>query len=204
MNKIDAVGRRRVLAEAVWRIILRDGLPSVSVRSVAQEAGLAAGSVRHFFPAQDELVNFAMTALVEVVTARVQAAAQTPDVRERVFAMLVELLPVTDRTHGEFAAYLEFLGRSRTDVSLRAVAWESIRAVRELVVTVLTDLRSLGMLRPELDVEVEAVRLHAFLDGLTLHLIVAPELNSRDDARRALGRWLQDLWSAGPDGGVDA
>lgn len=84
----------------------------MSVRGVAEEAQLATGSVRHFFPSQAELLSFAMTALVETVTARVQVAAQTPDLRARVFAMLVELLPVTDRTHAEFAAYLEFLDRS--------------------------------------------------------------------------------------------
>ena len=193
MNTIDGEERRRRLAEAVWRIILREGLPAVSVRSVAAEATLAAGSVRHFFPSQAELVNFAMAALVETVTARVQRAAQTPKVRERVVAMLVELLPVTDRTHAEFAAYLEFLDRSRTDPSLHAVAWQSVRAVRGLIVTVLTDLRELGLLRSELNVETEAVRLHAFIDGLTLQLIVAPELIARADARRALDRWLHDL-----------
>ncbi len=205
VNRIDGAERRRLLSEAVWRIILRRGLPAVSVRAVAEEAGLVAGSVRHFFPSQGELLGFAMTALVEAVTGRVRdAAARTPDVRKRVFAMLVELLPVTDRTHAEFAAYLEFLDRSRTDASLRGVAWESVRAVRELVVTILTDLRTLGLLRPGLDVEVEAVRLHAFLDGLTLQLIVAPELISREDARRALGLWLRDLEGEGSTEGVRA
>lgn len=75
-----------------------------------------------------------------------------------------------------------------------------MRAVRDLVVTILTDLRQLGMLRPELDVEVEAVRLHALLDGLTLQLIVAPELNSRDEARGALEQWLCDLQPRGGRG----
>ncbi|MGN6204880.1 TetR/AcrR family transcriptional regulator [Humibacter sp.] len=193
VNKIDEAQRRRELAEAVWRIILRDGLPAVSVRHVADEARLATGSVRHFFPSQSELLNFAMTALAESVAARVREAAQIPDVRERVFAMLLELLPVRDRTHDEFAAYLEFLERSRIDASLSAVAQESIRAVRELIVTILTDLRELGMLRGGVDIETESVRLHAFIDGLTLQLVVAPTLNSRDDARRALERWLHDL-----------
>lgn len=193
MNRIDGEERRRRLTEAVWQIILREGLPAVSVRSVAAEATLAAGSVRHFFPSQAELLNFAMRVLVETVTTRVQRAAQTPEVRQRVAAMLIELLPVTERTHAEFAAYLEFLDRSRTDPALHEVAWESVRAVRELIVTVLTDLRKLGVFCADLDVEVEAVRLHAFIDGLTLQLIVAPELITRADARRALSRWLRDL-----------
>ena len=197
-NRIDGTARRQHLAEAVWRIIVRDGLPAVSVRGVALEAGLATGSVRHFFPSQAELVSFAMTALAEMVTTRVRAAAQTADLPERVLAMLVELLPVTDRTHAEFTAYLDFMQRSRTDAALRPVAWESVRAVRELVVTVLTDLDRLGLLRTGLDIEAESVRLHAFLDGLTLQLVVAPDLVSRDEAHDALARWLHDLEAVGP------
>jgi AcrR family transcriptional regulator len=193
VNRIDAAQRRRLLAEATWRIILRDGLPAVSVRAVAAEAGLAAGSVRHFFPSQSELLNFAMTALVDTVAARIGAAAEVSDARSRVVAMLTELLPVTDRTHAEFAAYLEFLHRSRTDASLRTVAWESVKAVRDLIGRVLADLQALGMIRAELDLGQEAMRLHAFVDGLTLQLIVAPELNSREAARRSIRGWLEDL-----------
>ncbi|MGC5166293.1 TetR/AcrR family transcriptional regulator [Luteimicrobium sp. DT211] len=201
-NRIDATARRQELAEAVWRIIVRDGLSAVSVRAVAAEAGLATGSVRHFFPSQAELVSFAMTALADTVTQRVRAAARTPDASDRVLAMLVELLPVTDRTLAEFTAYLDFMERSRTDASLRPVARESVRAVRELVVTVLADLRALGLLRPEVDVPAESVRLHAFVDGLTLQLVVAPELVSRDEARGALERWLRELQGvAATDGG---
>ncbi|WP_020580094.1 TetR/AcrR family transcriptional regulator [Actinopolymorpha alba] len=192
-NTIDGERRRRELAETVWRLILRGGLPAASVRGVAEEAGLATGSVRHFFPSQAELHNFAMLELMATVTERVRAAAQTPDVRERARAMLEELLPFTDRTHAEFAAYLEFLDRSRIDTALEPVASESVRAARELVVTILTDLRTLGMLRPEIDVDTEAVRLHAFLDGLMLQLLVAPDLNSRQQARDALAGWLEAL-----------
>ena len=60
---IDADTRRRDIARATWRLVLREGLDAVSVRNVAREAGLSTGSVRHSFSTQAELLTFAMTAI---------------------------------------------------------------------------------------------------------------------------------------------
>lgn len=189
MNTIDAVQRRRALSEAVWRLILRDGLSAASVRRVAQEAGLATGSVRHFFPTQSDLLVFAMRELTSTVTARVRAAAEgraQDEPIDRAIAIFAELLPLTDRTRAEFAAYLEFMIRARTDPALQAVARQTVEEVRELVITVLTDLRELDAVGSTVDPRTEAVRLHALIDGLTVQLLIAPATVSRDQARRVL------------------
>lgn len=49
---VDAGVGRRELAEAVWRVILRDGVEGASVREVAAEAGLSSGSLKHYFGSQ--------------------------------------------------------------------------------------------------------------------------------------------------------
>ena len=46
---VDPEERRRDLAEAVWRVVRRDGLERASVREVAREAGVSMGSLRHYF-----------------------------------------------------------------------------------------------------------------------------------------------------------
>jgi Uncharacterized protein conserved in bacteria len=55
---VDPAERRRELAEAVWRVIRRDGLEQASVRNVAREADLSMGSLRHYFATQSELMAF--------------------------------------------------------------------------------------------------------------------------------------------------
>lgn len=196
VHTIDGRQRRRNLSEAVWRLILRDGLAAASVRGVAQEAGLATGSVRHFFSTQSELLVFAMQELIDTVTARVQAVADSPgpdDLVDRVVAIFAELLPLTDRTHAEFAAYLEFMVRARVDPSLQPIAGRTVEEVRQLVIKVLSDLKDLGAIRAELDTQVEAVRLHALIDGLTVQLLVAPGALSRSEARQTLARSVRAL-----------
>lgn len=53
--------RRREIVTAAARLASTAGLGSISLRSVAQEAGVAPGLVNHYFPAVDQLVAEAFT-----------------------------------------------------------------------------------------------------------------------------------------------
>ena len=46
---VDPIERRNRLAQAVWRVVRREGLERASVREVAREAGVSMGSLRHYF-----------------------------------------------------------------------------------------------------------------------------------------------------------
>lgn len=193
VRTIDGERRRLELADAVWRIIRRDGFDAASVRNVAAEAGLSVGSVRHFFTTQSELQVFAMRALAERVSARIGAAATEPDPRARIVVMLAELLPLTDESADEYRVWLQFVLRATVDPALAEVARETFDAVRELVVRVLEGARELGLARPDLDVPAAALELNALLDGLTLDAVAAPHLVTRADLRRALEAHLAAL-----------
>lgn len=60
---VDPGARRRAVADAVLRVIGREGVEGASLRNVAEEAGLAIGSVRHYFRDHDELLLFTMREL---------------------------------------------------------------------------------------------------------------------------------------------
>src|SRR2546428_12505605 len=72
---VDHAQRRAELAEAVWRVIRRDGVERASVREVAREANLSMGSLRYFFDSQDGLLRFAMGEIMRRVRARIEAGA---------------------------------------------------------------------------------------------------------------------------------
>jgi len=55
--------------------------------------GQIQGSVRHFFITQAQLQVFAMQALSNRVRTRMARAAEVVEVRERITAVLAELLP---------------------------------------------------------------------------------------------------------------
>src|SRR5918997_1958569 len=104
---VDAEQRRRELAEAVWRVIRRDGVPGASVRTVAREAGTSMGALRHWFATQDELLHFAMTLVIERARARAEAvAASGGPLVPRLLRVLEETLPLDDERRGQTAGWV--------------------------------------------------------------------------------------------------
>ena len=71
---VDAEARRQEVVEAVFRIIASDGLERASLREVADEAGLAVGSVRHYFASSDELLIHSFAVVIDRIAGRLEEA----------------------------------------------------------------------------------------------------------------------------------
>ncbi|MHC5791974.1 hypothetical protein ACYT6H_10300, partial [Streptococcus pyogenes] len=72
-RSFDAQTRRAELAEAVERVIMREGIGAVSLRTVAAEAGVALGSLRYVHPTRADLLVGAARHMLEQSTARLLA-----------------------------------------------------------------------------------------------------------------------------------
>jgi AcrR family transcriptional regulator len=174
MPRIDTDSRRRLLGEALWRVVLRDGIEAASVRKVAAEAGVSAGSLRHLFPSQAELLAFAMQLVIDEVTRRVEAVEPAEDPREAVERILQSLLVLDPETRAVFEVWLAFATRARVDPSLRSLRDQTHAQVRGLCRTCIEALQAGGRARPDLDVSDETERLHALVDGLAMHATLDP------------------------------
>lgn len=180
---VDAEERRRAVAEAVFTVVGRQGLEGASLRNVADEAGLAIGSVRHYFGDHGELLVFAMKELSRRferrTLAHVERLAGCRDRYERrevVEAMLEEFLPLDETRREEAAVWSAFVTAARTRPELRPRAREVLEGTHEVATRVLEGARRTGALREGLDVGVESVRLSALLDGLTVQAVQVPDL----------------------------
>ena len=176
---IDHDTRRHEIAEAVWRIVARDGVSAVSIRTVATEAGLAVGSVRHVFNSKAELLEYSMALVHERGAERVQANFTRKDPRKLAEAVLAEMLPLDDRRRMEMAVNMAVVAESPSHPSLRRVALDAQRAIADACSTVLKILQSHKLIRADIDLAYETDRLHALIDGLALHALTA----SRKDLR---------------------
>jgi AcrR family transcriptional regulator len=167
-RRIDLDRRRAQLAEAVWATIRQRGIGAVSVRTVAAEAGVAVGSLRHVFPTRSELLQFSAELMAGRATERIIATELTGDPEADALALLRHLLP------------LEADSRAELDVNLALIA--EAPALPELVpirdrthaqIHTMCE-RVIRLLAPTLDPRVvarEAARLFALIDGLALHLL---------------------------------
>ncbi|MGW5669139.1 TetR/AcrR family transcriptional regulator [Micromonospora sp. NPDC003776] len=190
---VDAEARRTELAEAVWRVIMRDGLEQASVRNVAREAGLSMGSLRHYFATQAELLGFALRLVGERIEARVQAVDPTGDQRRVVLAMIDEMLPWDRQRRGECEVWLAFTARAVVEPGLASLRKEIDTRLAEAFQMMIGRLADGGMLRPELDHRVEAERLYALVDGVILHALVRPGRMSSAAGRAVVATHLAQI-----------
>lgn len=202
---VDPVQRRELIADALFAVVLRQGLAKVSLRTIADETGLAIGSIRHYFSTADGIVRFALDTLVERVGARLEA--RLADMLPRLDAgsldhdqageltvdFLAELLPLDETRRRESIVWLAFEEQARTSPELADVFETSVRGTRELMARVVTSMSGRGVLRADLDVETEVETLAALIDGLTLRSALHPDVLAPERVRELLAAHLDGL-----------
>lgn len=188
---IDQEQRRTEIAEAVWRLIVRDGVSAVSLRTVAAEAGIVLGSLRHSFPAKADLLAYSMELVHARATERVRAHSNLSDPRELVRAMLAEVLPLDAQRLVEMRVNLALMVESPAHPRLGRQTLLAQQAVAGLCEQACRHLQQTGHLHPGRDPVAEGRRLHALLDGLAMHLVVDPA--GTPDALPTLDRHLDEL-----------
>ncbi|MBT2522629.1 TetR/AcrR family transcriptional regulator [Arthrobacter sp. ISL-28] len=179
---VDAAARRQEIVDAVCRIIATDGLERASLREVADEAGLAVGSVRHYFENSEEMLTFSFAAVVDRILARLRgayanvstAAAGSRVHDAAVLTLLGEFLPLDEERALDACAWLAFKNAARIRPFLAGEADRSHRAVAAVVGQLITRLLQ-GDVGDRDQLVTEAERLLATLDGLTMHALLQPE-----------------------------
>ncbi|ERK69927.1 transcriptional regulator, TetR family, partial [Leifsonia aquatica ATCC 14665] len=125
---IDRDARKAQLAEAVWRVIVERGIGAVSVRTVAAEAGVAVGSLRHIFPTRTELLEFSAELMVDRATARI-LALPVGDPREHALDVLRQLLPLTPDSRAELEVNIALIAEAPALPGLARIRDEADRAL---------------------------------------------------------------------------
>ena len=175
-------------------MIRRDGLERASVRNVAREAGLSMGSLRHYFGTQAELLAFAMRLVAERVRLRIEGLdLPVSDPRQAVERVLAEVLPLDDERRAEAEVWLALTGRALVDPGLRALRDEAYDLLQGLCRRSIAALVDAGEAGNVLDVDLEAERLYAVIDGLTIHVVVRPGRLTPEGATAVLARHLDSL-----------
>ncbi|MEV5878336.1 TetR family transcriptional regulator C-terminal domain-containing protein [Streptomyces sp. NPDC052101] len=182
---VDPEARRRRVVDALFRVVVREGLHRTSLRAVAAEAELNIGSLRHYFASQEQLMNFAMQSMLDRVSGRLLEHVDqigdlgrhpSPEQLELAAGLLAELLPLDERRRAEVTVFVDFNAAARTDPTFKDLSRRAAEGTRWLVRRVLARLDSSGVLRPGLDIDVETERLTALLDGLGLNAVLHPEI----------------------------
>ncbi|MFI1160103.1 TetR/AcrR family transcriptional regulator [Streptomyces sioyaensis] len=204
-KQVDREARRRDVVDALFRVVVRDGIQRASLRTVADEARLNIGSVRHYFADQEELMRFAMRSMLDRVGARLQRRVEelgdlsglpAPRIRGCAVELLSELLPLDDSRRAEVTVLVDFSTAARTHPALDELARESATATRSLVRRILARLDTAGGLRPGLALGTETERLTSLLDGLAFTAVLRPDVLDARTCATVLRAHIDDLGPA--------
>lgn len=186
---IDRENRKALLAEAVWRIAQERGIGAVSVRSVAEQAGVVVGSLRHVFPTRAELLAFSAELMVQRATERIQAIPRSDDHQLYALLVLEQLLPLAADSRTELEVNIALIAEAPAQPELRTIRDDAQHRLEELCVQLVELLTSRPRSR---HVVQQGRRLHALLDGLAIHLLSQPHADTENGATgddTAAGGW---------------
>ncbi|WP_018179569.1 TetR/AcrR family transcriptional regulator [Jongsikchunia kroppenstedtii] len=188
---IDPEARSADITAASMRVLERDGLGGLSVRGVAEEAGIATASLRRAFPTQHALREHCLDIIEK--QARDRIAALSPGLRGRplVEAILSQLLPLDRERRTELVAQTQLGVLALTDPALRPTAVRLNAAVGEACGLAITILDEAGALGGDRGPDDEARRLHALLDGTAIHALW--DADAATESLDILRRHLDDL-----------
>ncbi len=165
---VDHEERREEIADAVWRVIEREGLEGTSLRDIAREAGHTTGVISHYFRGKRELLAFAFQLVVERSAARITRAIR----EDGVFEALAELLPLDEERRREATVWLVLMAASLSDPALAEELRERYEEARRAMMPIFREV--LGGAKGD-DPEDVGDELLAAVDGLTVHALTDPE-----------------------------
>ncbi|MFD1815583.1 TetR/AcrR family transcriptional regulator [Rhodococcus gannanensis] len=174
---IDVEQRQQDIAEAVWRVLLRDGITAVSVRDVAAEAGLSPGSLRHTFASKAELLAYSMQLVHRRAEERAYSHSHISDPRDRAIAIISEVLPLDETRRSELEVNLALVAEAPAHPELGEIARRAQHALREGLTILVADMKHHGLCAQRRNVADEARHLHALLTGASMHAMVGDQDN---------------------------
>lgn len=173
-SKKPADIRRQELIEATFRCLCRLGPAETSVRTIAEEAGLSLGMVRHHFNSKDELLAAgyrALSAQLQAQTARALDQAR-PEPAAQLRALITAGLhpPILDREYIQLRFL--FWGLSQTNDAVREVHDEIYSRFAQQLNALLRSAARAGKAR--IDADGLTLTIMALLKGLWLEWSLSP------------------------------
>ena len=183
---VDHEKMKTIIAEATWKIISEQGIYYATSRTIAKEAGLSQGALRHYFSKQESLLAFAMELVKEKVAVRLtNLNARELEPRDRVVEYLLELVPTDEQTLLEMEVWFAFVNYGKTKKGFGTNVEELQEAIKNCIAYLITE----GLLSTS-DEEKEQEKLYAFMNGMALNLYLEPHKINRARSKEMIQDYI--------------
>jgi AcrR family transcriptional regulator len=185
--------KRKLIAEAAWRIIENEGIEKASIRRVAAEAEMSPGALRHYFSTKDEMLLFIMDYFFDAGKKRSDHKEWSKDPLKAVEEVLLELVPIDEEKKIETSVWWIFALRSLTSETLQKKKDELTNGTYELANAMIEILNLKGMLTESINLELEISRLSALIEGMSFHALLRPDVYTPEKVKEVISYHLKTL-----------
>lgn len=192
---VDHDERRQQYVDALWRVVSREGAGAISVRSVANEAGVSAAAVLHYLPSRAEVLGAALRRLVAESWSRFRLIEGERVSLAGAVDVVMIAIPDTATRRRQSEVWLQLVAEQQTNPVASDILDELMRELRAGVTAAIELFQRSGIVHPDCDVALEAERLHALIDGLSLHTQTNPRSPSPKRMRAIVARHIETLAS---------
>ena len=180
------------IVTALLEVVSERGLERATVREVAASAGVAIGTVQHYFPTKDAMIVGAFTEVVERIRRRVEAVPLGDDVETDLRAVLGELLPIDARRGAEARIQLAFAARAAVSPDLAILQRDVLDDVRASLALAFRRRWGPQQARRSHDSAASAL---ALVDGLAMHTVSSGADTDAATLQRLVDRMLAAMLS---------
>lgn len=192
-NAMGYDDRRIEVAQAAWRVIVREGLDRTSMRAIAQELGCSTGVVTHYFRDKEDLILFVLEQVFENALEQMQAHAKERQGIDRLEQMIFAALPLEDSDKDDWKVWVAFLGYSIGREHLIQPHQKRYDRIRQLLYQELAHLQAAHLIRADLDLTLEANALIALVDGIGTGVVICPQQFSAEQQQSLVHRHINAL-----------
>lgn len=179
MPKIINHEKKKVqIIQYAFDSIVENGVKGSTVRQIAKLAEMTPGQIRYYFPNHSELLNAVMSTVELKIRRRIEIIFTSENLNtiDKAKASLLSVLPLDQERLADMEVWMAFrydiheYGQSTLD-----------DGIDQLCNSVLTLLKNEHLLKDNLNIHLNSMKLHALIDGLALHKLLNPNGISNDD-----------------------
>ncbi|MFG2908353.1 TetR/AcrR family transcriptional regulator [Kitasatospora sp. NPDC048286] len=176
----DHDARRSEVSEGVWRVLSSRGFEGLTLRAVAAELGASTGLLTHYFPNKRALLSHALEELDRRSLARPRRTEPAdggppPSGLARVRASLLDVLPLDDEAAADNRIWVGSWDHALADPELADAHAGRYARSRTALTAHVADAQRLGELPAQADPAALAAGAQAFVLGLVVQALFAPE-----------------------------
>ena len=184
---MELTPRQAEFADAALRLLAREGMGSVTFRTVAAEARMSVGAVQKAFPTKDVMLRVMFARLRETSVGPAQTKLGGPTVGSWLVERMMSLLPLDEQRRAAELQRVSFAEHAAFDPEIATAVSASDHELRSALADMMRQAQATGQLPASVDPDAAAWAARAFIQGMASQLLYDP---APEEAVRRQCTWV--------------